>query len=248
MEDLAGDVVAGVDFLRSRPEVNSSAIGLLGHSFGADIAPLAATQTTNVAFLILMSGSATPLYKGIYEQCRLHYGDIGVSEKGIALNEKVLKVVFEAIRKEKDNAKAAVRINKQFKILNTEIATLPEKERKLLELPDTLQATQFSSFLSPAMRTDLYYDSLPTLRKITIPVLALNGSVDKQVHPANLPLIGQALQQAGNKQFTIHEFPDKNHLFQHTKTGSIAQYSLLEETMSEQVIDFIIDWIVRQTK
>ena len=40
--DLAGDVLRGVEFLKSRKEIDPRRIGLIGHSEGGMIAPLAA--------------------------------------------------------------------------------------------------------------------------------------------------------------------------------------------------------------
>ena len=43
-EDFAGDVLAALDLLGSRPEIDPAAIGLLGHSEGGMVAPLAAAR------------------------------------------------------------------------------------------------------------------------------------------------------------------------------------------------------------
>jgi hypothetical protein len=59
LELLAGDIVAGVRFLRTRPAIDPRAIGLLGISQGGWVGPLAATQDSTIAFLVLLSGPAT---------------------------------------------------------------------------------------------------------------------------------------------------------------------------------------------
>ncbi len=53
-EDFAADVICATDYLRGRKEVDSQRIGLLGHSAGGVIAPLAA-QRTAVNFMILLA-------------------------------------------------------------------------------------------------------------------------------------------------------------------------------------------------
>src|SRR5260370_27561814 len=58
-EDFAGDGVAGVAFLQSRrPRVNPRKIGLIGHSEGGVIAPMVANRSRDVAFIVLMAGTA----------------------------------------------------------------------------------------------------------------------------------------------------------------------------------------------
>lgn len=56
-EDFAGDVIAGIKFLKNRKEINAKKIGLIGHSEGGIIAPMIAAKTYEVAFIILMAGT-----------------------------------------------------------------------------------------------------------------------------------------------------------------------------------------------
>ena len=72
----------------------------------------------------------------------------------------------------------------------------------------------------------LTYDPATALRKVTCPVLAINGSLDKQVLPSqNLPAIRKALAEAGNPHVEVDELPGLNHLFQTAKTGAPAEYA-----------------------
>ena len=83
--------------------------------------------------------------------------------------------------------------------------------------------------------------------KVTCAVLVLNGELDKQVLPQqNLPPIGKALQEGGNEHFEIDELPGLNHLFQTAKTGSLAEYAQIEETMSPIALDKMSSWILKQ--
>jgi hypothetical protein len=45
MEEFASDALAGVEYLKSRPEVDTQKIGLVGHSEGGSVAPMVAVQT-----------------------------------------------------------------------------------------------------------------------------------------------------------------------------------------------------------
>jgi fermentation-respiration switch protein FrsA (DUF1100 family) len=97
------------------------------------------------------------------------------------------------------------------------------------------------------VRFFLTYDPATALRKVTCPVLAINGSLDLQVPPAqNLPAIRKALEEAGNKRFEVDELPGLNHLFQTAKTGSPSEYAEIEETMSPVALDKIASWILKQ--
>ena len=82
---------------------------------------------------------------------------------------------------------------------------------------------------------------------MTCPVLAINGSLDKQVLPSqNMPVIRKALEEAGNRHFEIDELPGLNHLFQTAKTGSPVEYAQIEETMSPVALEKVGSWILQQ--
>src|SRR4029450_12287366 len=59
VQQLAGDLVAGVAFLKTRPEVNAKRIGIIGHSFAGLTAPIAAVRSNDVAFVITLAGLFT---------------------------------------------------------------------------------------------------------------------------------------------------------------------------------------------
>jgi fermentation-respiration switch protein FrsA (DUF1100 family) len=83
---------------------------------------------------------------------------------------------------------------------------------------------------------------------LACPVLVLNGEKDLQVPPEqNLPVIRKALEAGGNKNFEVDELAGLNHLFQPAKTGAVAEYGEIEETMSPSAMKKIADWILKQT-
>ncbi|NUT32792.1 MAG: prolyl oligopeptidase family serine peptidase [Hamadaea sp.] len=55
--DLANDALAGVQLLRGLPDVDPGKVGLWGLSEGGWVAPLAASRSADVAFLIAIGGS-----------------------------------------------------------------------------------------------------------------------------------------------------------------------------------------------
>ncbi|MBO4476006.1 MAG: alpha/beta hydrolase [Bacteroidales bacterium] len=82
-------------------------------------------------------------------------------------------------------------------------------------------------------------DPAPYIARISCPVLALNGDKDSQVIPEyNLSKIEALCPQADCRLY-----PDLNHLFQHCKTGLGTEYGTIEETISEEVLADMIDWI-----
>ncbi|MFD2145197.1 alpha/beta hydrolase family protein [Mucilaginibacter antarcticus] len=54
--DFAKDVLVGIDYLKKHAGIDTKNIGLIGHSEGGVIAPLAALQSNDVAFIISLAG------------------------------------------------------------------------------------------------------------------------------------------------------------------------------------------------
>jgi len=51
------------------------------------------------------------------------------------------------------------------------------------------------------------------------------------------------LQNGKCRNWTLSKHEKLNHLFQTSKTGSVAEYEKLEETFSEDVLKEMVDWI-----
>lgn len=242
-EDFASDVLAGLEYLKSREEINPKQIGLIGHSEGGIIAPMVAVQSSDVAFIILMAGTGLIGEEILYLQGELILRVGGASDEAIAKNRSLQEQMFTVVKEEKDNSVAERRLHA---ILQDAMSELSEEERKGAEA--TVEA-QIQWVLSPWFRHFLAYDPKPTLMKVKCPVLAINGEKDVQVPPReNLSAIEEALKLAGNNKYTIKELPRLNHLFQTAQTGSLSEYARIEETISPTALKIMSDWILKQTE
>ncbi len=240
-EDFAGDVLAGVDYLEQRPEIDTACIGLIGHSEGGLIAPMAAVRSRDVAFIVLMAGPGLPGKDIILLQSAIIARADSTSEEEIARNRKLQERLFEVIESTPDSTAAARKLRS---ILKETLDALNEEERGRLNDPEANLDAQIHSLLSPWFRFFLSYDPRPTLEKVRCPVLALGGEKDLQV-PAkeNLAAIEKALKAGGNQHFRVIELPGLNHLFQTCTTGSPSEYSRIEETIAPKALQTIGDWI-----
>ncbi len=240
--DLAEDVIAGIDYLKSRNDINKDQIGLIGHSLGAVKAPIAESRTNDVAFVVMMAGASITLEKGLIEQTEALYSGI-LSSEAVKLNSKILNTAFETIRDEKDNEKAMETLELKFEELNPAVASLTPEELKILKLTHPLNAKKFKFFMSPSMRVDLFYEHSKSIEKMQSPVLIINGSLDIQVLPHNVQGIQEALKKGGNQNYTGKIFEGKNHLFQNAITGSPGEYGKIEETIAPDVIEYMVSWM-----
>jgi len=233
-EDFAGDVLAGIEFLKTRKEIESSKIGLIGHSEGI-IAPVVANKASGVAFIVMLAGPGIPGEQILYEQGRLIGLASGMTEEQVEQNRKTQEAIFNIIKTEKDSAVRLDRLQRTFTggmypMMNDDQKNAVDQKVAAVNSP------WFSHFLQ--------YDPYPALTKLKCPVLALVGEKDLQVPPkSNLPAIEKALAEGGNKNFKTLELPNLNHLFQHCVTGAVAEYRQIEETISPEVLEIVSEWI-----
>ncbi len=226
--DFASDADAGVAYLKTRPEVDPHRIGLIGHSEGGIVAPMAAARNPDVAFVVMMAGSGVPGDEILVAQGILISEAAGTSPEEAEKNAVEEREVLRLVEHEKDDA-----------MLETLL-----REKLSGKLTQAQLGAQLKTVTSPWFRYFLTYDPATALRKVTCPVLALIGEKDLQVPPKqNLPVIRKALADGGNKNFEVDELPGLNHLFQTAKTGAISEYSEIEETMSPVAMEKIAGWI-----
>lgn len=244
--DFASDVLAGIEYLKTRKEINPEQIGLIGHSEGGLIAPMVAVKSPDVAFIILMAGTGLTGEEILYLQGALMYRAMGVSEEDITKNRQFNERIFSVLKEEDDSENAEERLRQMFM---DDWEKMSDEEKEQMGDPEVFLKAQLQSLLSPWLKFFLTYDPKPALTKVKCPVLAINGEKDLQVLPKeNLNAIEEALVAGGNKNFTVKELPGLNHLFQTAQTGLPAEYVKIEETISPEALKIIGDWIFEQTK
>jgi pimeloyl-ACP methyl ester carboxylesterase len=231
--DLADDVRAGVEYLKTRKEIDPKRIGLIGHSEGGVVGPILASQSPDVAFLVMLAGLGQNNGDIIIFQKLLAAKMRGADESTLTLMRSWYERLYAVVREDTDNATA----EKKIRALH---ATLTADEKEKLGWPDSGLDREIADQLKHHWRCDVRHDPRATLMKVRCPVLALNGEKDMQV-PAqeNLAIIEEALKAGGNTQFTVREFPGLSHGF-NTPHG--------EETISPLVLQTISDWIIAQTR
>ncbi len=241
--DFAGDALAAVRYLKTRPDMKKKKIGIVGHSEGGMIAPIVAAKTKEVNFIVLLAGTGLRGAELLLTQQELIARAEGASEQEIAISQKHNKQIFDLILSESDTVKLRKEIAPLLLSLYDELS---EADKKAASSKGQFLIASQNLYLSPWMFYFLRYDPAVNLKKLKCPVLALNGEKDLQVDPkSNLEAIRSSLKKAKNKHFTIEELPGLNHLFQTAKTGSPSEYHSIEETFSPTALKLIADWILK---
>ncbi|MCA1625060.1 MAG: alpha/beta hydrolase [Acidobacteria bacterium] len=245
-ENFAHDVLAGIEYLKSRKEIDPKQIGLVGHSEGGMIAPMVASRSKDVAFIVLMAGLGQTGEDVIYTQTALLQKAGGAPPEITTQTVAALKNIYAILKAEPDNKIAEQKIRES---LAKQQGAMNEERRKAFAPVKALLESQIPMSLSAWFRYFIAYDPRPMLEKVKIPVLAINGENDLQAAPKeNLALIEAALRKGGNKDFTIKSFPKLNHLFQTSGTGSLDEHDKIEETIAPLVLKTIAHWILKRTE
>lgn len=245
-QDFSNDVDAAVKYLLSRKEIDRNKIGLIGHSEGGLIAPMVASSSKDVAFIVLLAGTGIPGDELLLLQQQLIGKASGASDADLKTMQTFNRGAFEIIVNSKDELELEPKLTAYIK---ERLGDLPAALRPAGMDVDELAKTQARRLLSPWMQYFLKYDPAPTLTKVKCPVLAINGEKDLQVPPKeNLSAIENAVRKGGNKKVTTKELPNLNHLFQECKTGSPAEYATIEQTFSPAALQLIAEWIKTQVK
>lgn len=240
-EDFAGDVLAGLDFLTAQPEVDRKRIGLIGHSEGGLIAAMVASRSNQVAFVVLLAGPGVPGREVAIEQAAT-LAIAGADEKMQAesrrLATKAVDLILADAPKAEVRAAVTALVEHQFEAMGVDGKAMTDEQRS------AMAAQGLAVLTSPWFRFFMAHDPREDLRKVKVPVLAMNGSLDKQV-PADthLPAIEGALKDASNKGFKIARMEGLNHLFQTATTGAMSEYGTIEETFAPTALKELTDWI-----
>ena len=237
-EDFAKDAAAGVEFLKNRPEIAKSKIGLVGHSEGGMIAPILAAENKDVAFMVLL---AAPGVSG--KAVLVH--QMGLLTRAAGADQQLV----ESIQREQEKVLDLVLVDAPDEELRGQIRALiaVQTGEPPAAVDEQAVETTLLQMRSPWMRFFLAYDPATAFQKIKIPVLAINGGLDLQIDPKqNLPEIGKALEAADNQDYTLKELPGLNHLLQQASTGTVQEYFEIEETMNHAALELILQWIAER--
>lgn len=215
-EDFRQDAAAALPLLRSR----FNKVGILGHSEGATIAMMLASEG-KADFIVSLAGMAISGKETFLMQNRHGLSSLGLPEP-----------MIDAYCKTLGNALGEIAHGKKASEIATE--EVPTGMKPVL-------AAALKQAETPYIRYFLTIDISKLLPTIKCPVLALNGTKDTQVDcAANIQELQKGL--TGCKH-TISKIDGVNHLFQHSTTGDVAEYQQIEETIAPEVLQAITAWI-----
>ena len=193
--DLATDAVAGLDYLRSRADVDGGCVGIWGGSQGGWIAAITANSTP-VRYLIVKAG--TPVgpaeltrWKGVSRIERAGYGADVVERV-----DRLMALQFQILRGERG-----------WEQLEQELRAVANEPWFPL-----VAVMRYSGWRSSWMEYghDIAFDPMPVLSNVDAPMLWVLGDSDPET-PLDLTLARLRELQTRGKRISVRVFPGADH-------------------------------------
>lgn len=245
-ENFAEDVKSGIDYLKTRSEINHKKIGLIGHSEGGMIAPMVAAQSKDVSFIVSLAG--TGVSGEVILQKQLTMPIESIPNFSTTFKQKYalyMANVLSAYKQAETQTDAVISLDKITKNWKESLSSEEAKyASNLANVYYTLKnmAIDWGRFF-------IKFDPKTAISKVKCPILALNGSKDHQVFPEeNLAGIEKGLKIAKNKHYKIIKLEGLNHLFQHAETGLPQEYAKIKEDFAPEALKIMSDWLKKVTK
>lgn len=207
IHDRAEEALDAIRWLREQPEIDPKRVGLWGHSQGGWIGPLAASQSDDVALLIVNSGPGiTPFDQDLYGVEHTLRRD-GASEEEISDALVFMQALHDAAIRQMPYDDLA------------ETLLVPARGTPGATYFGEMSADDWPFFVLNAQHP---IDPVANLEGITCPVLAIFGERDPLV-PAteSAAIFERALSAAGNTDVTIKVFAGADHRI---RTGNPPEF------------------------
>jgi pimeloyl-ACP methyl ester carboxylesterase len=241
-EDLASDVSAALGFLKRREAIDPNRIGLIGQSEGGVVAPMVASASDDVAFVVLLAGPAVSgrenlgLSFAMFAQAS-PANDLRVPDFK-RLMDRLLDLVGSDSPRSEDQAAVA-------ELAESVTRHVVNERTNIVFGGAEVTADQFIGFLSsPCLRETVESEPGACLSVLACPTLALFAEKDKHVPAAeNAMAMQRFLEAAGNLEYTVETIAGTNHLFQRCETGYPDEYLTIDHDISSDVLDRVSGWI-----
>ncbi len=227
--DFSYDAEAAFDFLRKQKHIDASRVGILGHSEGGIINFMVSARRPEVAFLVSLAGPSVNGIEVLKAQGEAIYRAQGLPEEAIAFTSATNNQLYGVIEQSESREEAD---------------SLLRQLVKGWGYNEKLTEQTVGQLASPWMYYFLKYDPTEAIVKTTCPALLLNGAKDLQVI-ASQNLLGyeKIIAEHNKTNLTLRELSDLNHLFQHCETGSPNEYFEIDETISPEVLEMVVEFV-----
>ncbi len=225
---LAGDALAGVSALQHRAGIDPRRIGIHGHSQGASIAPLIASQSKAVAFVLADAANAIPMWQAEVFSVESSIRNSGLKGDDLATANKFIERMIQVAR----SGEGRDALLKDYKTAQQSGAT-------------------WTTGIEPPGKDSYFWKFFPRIanynpadywRRVEVPVLIVEAGKDERI-PVDLSVdaLQAAFREGHNPDYTIVVFPNAPHpLVEGPKAGEPFRWPLITPGYT----DLLTSWVL----
>ena len=253
-EDFAKDALEVWAHAKTIPEIDSAKIGILGHSEGGLVGPIAAVWEPGIAFLILIAPPGVTGSEVLKSQI-----DRMAELQGMSESDRKATMGLQSTLQDlasgyfTDDAKLSLDIQNAVKQSWDSIKSIAKAQNPDVDLDQARRELtnqiegQLQQLRMPWYRFFLKYDPSPNWMMLRCPTLAMWGSNDVQVLPElNIAKLKLAIARNPSLDAQFVVLPGLNHLMQKSETGLPEEYEGIDETVSVDALKAIRNWALGQ--
>lgn len=224
-ETLARDALAGVALVREQPGVDGGIVGLVGLSQGGHIAPLAATLSDDVAWVVDISGATVPVIEQIRHELRNTAAQAGLEPDDIEVIMEIQRLAEQYVESGEWEPYA----------LALEAAAGGSAASVAAGFPQTPESPVWTW-----ARLNGWYDPVLHWTQLRVPVFVAYGEEDEG---DNVPVsesvqrLEAALQATEHPDYTIRVYPGSGHALWDPASSQHAP------KLRDDFVNRLVEWV-----
>lgn len=263
LEERAREAVSAVEYLQSRNDIVPSQVGLWGHSQGGWVCQKSAAMSSEVAFIIPVSGPGVTVEAQEVYRVEMQSRGAGFTDEDVCKAVLMRRLMVDLILSEPRYQALNVEDSESFgDSLWTELMELVygsnvSSENELRSVIEVFEATKdapWAQFLyleqilqsfrelpseqwihiKAGYSKLLVEDPADSLSKVTVPVLAVFGEMDKYLPvEKSIELYRRYLTEAGNKDYSFKVFPGADHSIKVAGEYAVGYFEAMRSWLKE---------------
>ena len=209
MEERAEVLLAGIDYLKNRSDIDTNYIGLWGISQAGWVMPLAISKSEDISFMIAVSCA----------------GENSIEQSAYLLKQQLIcegLLEDEATKYANYFRKRSYAKSYEEYLENAKPLSEQSYIKSTLKWGGIISENNFVPY--SGSDNNFYLDPIPLLETIKFPVLIIFGEKDSQINiKQSEKAYRQALTKSGNNDFIVKIFPDADHTITFSETGCMKE-------------------------
>jgi uncharacterized protein len=250
LNELADRALRCVDYLKGRPEIDPKRIGIFGHSAGGGVAVLAASRSSDLAFLVAAASPVESVESTVFALLDGVLRAGGATEADRTAARDLQQHIFDSLAQGAKPEEVRPDLEKLFRSV---YARFPKNHPAVAgknpegEIKNAAER-QLKTLTSPWFRGLLGFDPAAALAKIRCPALILFAENDPKIDARKSREIAwAALEKTGQKGFDVQVIPGADHSFEVQIPGATSTDRQARQRFSPEFLAVLSSWLVERS-